>query len=319
MSFWKNLSDSANDILTYSRMFINKNGPTIAVVGGIALGIASTIYACAKTLDAPEIIEEHKAMMAPDECSDCENANTDECHEACDTENRADKVKVYFTTAGKFVKLYWLPATGLVCATALELWGFHKISSLNAKLVSVNAALTAVIGRYRKDVADVVGDDMERMIFEGKNFDILDDNDNVVGTHVASEFGVPNEYGAFSMVFDKSWPGFDEKSAIMNYFKVASMQEFVQNRVRRNGVCTFNEMLQFNGAPAKSLKTDGYLWGFAPKEGQDKSTYTASFGLANIKAYENGPFGPPDDPRIDMCLPLVWIGDVLPNNKFMRR
>lgn len=300
MSIFDKFAQFANDAVGFGRAFWNKNGSVVCITCGVGATLASTVYACYKTLNAPDIIEEHKTDMA---ALEAEHQNDTEL-----TIN--EKLPVYISTGVKFAKNYALPVIGWGVGTGLEVYGFAKERSDKKQALYALSSSLATLAAYRSRVAKVVGDENEQSIYRGDILEIVDATGATVRTiEPDDEVGDISNYGAFSIMFDNAWGSFQIGKPMLNYYKAKELEQFVTMKVRRNGMVTLNDLFEFGEHPKDKY---GYKWGFAPNPGCDRALYSANFGIANAKRYENGVWGPPEDDRIDMCLPLVYIGDMLP-------
>ncbi len=138
-------------------MTAKEASPTIAVIGGLALGAAAIISACSKMSKAKEEKENAETEMLALENTEFENKK----------EKTITYVKFGAKIASRFIKIFWLPLL-LEISSILSIWYSHGIMvKRNSALVSGAMVLTQQIDKYRSRVQEKIGKEAENDLFYG--------------------------------------------------------------------------------------------------------------------------------------------------------
>lgn len=147
-------------------MKISAARPEIFLIAGGLSMLAGTIYACIKTADAKNVLNEAKIEE--------EKADFDETVEVTDeelkqlkTEKGRKLTKIYTHVAWEMLKIYgipailWLGGMGMICS------GHHTLRKTNAGLVADSILAKKLFDEYRQRVAKAVGEEAEQKIYMG--------------------------------------------------------------------------------------------------------------------------------------------------------
>ena len=143
---------------------LKKHSPEILMVAGGVSVVTGTVLACKKTMNMPDILDEHKSI-ADDIKSEHEDTES--------KDYKHDITKLYLSTTKKIAKNYAVPvvieASGLVMLFSSN----NILRKRNAQIMAAYAALNKAFKFYRKNVVDTFGEDIDNdMLFGIKREDI---------------------------------------------------------------------------------------------------------------------------------------------------
>lgn len=273
---------------------LKKNAPKILLVSGVIATVGGTVLACKKTLKVPEIIEEVKTKSndiheAVDKLEVVSPATEDKRTYNND-DAKQDLTKLYFSTAGKILKVYWLP-TLLVGGGITLICMSHGM--MNKRLVAATAAyegLSQAFDRYRKRVVDAEGADKDREYLYGTPEERAahhEVSENVQKLH--EKLSNVDKNNPKMRIFDEISSGFWSPIPIYNLAKVreAKSLAWIRMKHRYNDlgygfVYLWEVELELGLVPTAASYTEG--WIYNPSFGEEQ----ISFGLETSGVgYEN--------------------------------
>lgn len=160
------------------RMYLKlrKISPELALAGGIVCGLGAIVAGCVASRKVNDIVEETNEKLNGVEADIELGAITSK-------EAKQRSFYIYKNAAWQCTKLY-APTVGLTMASIGLILTSHGI--LNKRYVGLSAAYSALDGAfkdYRKRVANVLGEDAEKILNNGgkveKNIKVIDEDDNV--------------------------------------------------------------------------------------------------------------------------------------------
>ena len=150
--------------------------PTLMVVGGVAGLVFAGVLACKETHEQlDDVIKEHKEKVAA--IKDIRDGKV--VLDEISTEEYAEKkykkhlLHIYLCTICKLAKVY-APAFLLAAASIFSiLWGHKIITRRHLAAAAECYALRETISEYRKRVADHVGEETEKRIFNNEETEVV--------------------------------------------------------------------------------------------------------------------------------------------------
>ncbi len=143
---------------------LKKNSPTILVIAGLGIGVASTITACRATTKLNDILEETKRDVDLIHASVGDETLSQEYTEE---DSQKDLVITYTKTGVKIAKLY-APAVGLgVIAAGCILKSHDILNKRNVALAAAYATIDKGFKEYRGRVIDRFGERVDRELKYG--------------------------------------------------------------------------------------------------------------------------------------------------------
>ena len=182
---------------------IKKNAPTILMVGGIALGVTATIFACKGTLHAKEIMDKAKTDREVVE-------EAKEKEEYTESMYKDDLMNIYKGTTIDIIKTYAPAAAIGAAAIGCIVQGQNILNKRNVVLTSAFAVLNAGYAKYRSNVEERFGTDAEKEINFGikeKEVEEIVTDDNGKKKKKKTKEKViddDSEYSPYARIFDPS-------------------------------------------------------------------------------------------------------------------
>lgn len=223
------------------RMYLKlrKISPELTLAGGIACGVAAVVVGCISSRKVDQIVKETQSELddLQDHVEDGVIANP-----------KKEAFKVYTNAAWEFAKLY-APTAGLTMASIGLILTSHGI--LNKRYVGLSAAYSALDGAfkdYRKRVANVLGEDAEKVLNNGgkveKNIKVIDEDDNVA-TKSGSNIVIQNHKNSpYEFDFNRfTAKGVWEPSADYIEMRLRNTQNYFNELLNARGHVFLNEIL----------------------------------------------------------------------------
>ena len=220
-------------------MKARKVSPELALIGGIACGIAAVVVGCVASNKAHLIVEETHAELDDLQALVEENK----------IENpKRETFKVYRKMVWKFTKLY-APTAGLTFASIGLILTSHGI--LNKRYVGISAAYSALDGAfkdYRRRVADLIGDEAEKVLSIGgkveKDIQVQDSEGNVKTKTGSSIVVQKHKDSPYEFDFNRfTAPNVWEPDADYNEMRLRNAQNYCNELLQARGHLFLNEVL----------------------------------------------------------------------------
>ena len=272
---------------------LKKHSPEILVVGGVVSMVAGGVMACKATLKVNEVLDETKENIERIHEA-TERGYTDAGEDYTAEDSKKDLAITYVQTCVKFLKLYGpaLAFTGLGVASILK---SHNI--LNTRNAALAAAYTAVdngFKKYRSNVIDRFGKDLDNELRYGlKEKEIEEVTKKEDGTEEVSKkivtVGNPREMSEFAVCFDETCMGWS-KDAEYNKRFLLDVQKFANQRLKEKGYLYLNELYEMIGVPATKA---GQVVGWIYERDDDKGDGYVDLNIFDIdderkRAFVNG-------------------------------
>lgn len=274
--------------------------PTIMVGAGIASLIAAGVVACVETTKhLGGIVDEHNAEMEKiRQAKEMAEAGEIEIDGGKDSIRKAT-AGVYLKTTGKTVKAY-LPAIGLaVTGVVLTVCGYGILQSRYAAMTTAYTALSESYKKFRKRVADEIGEEREKLLFSGAEKKLItethvgEDGNEIQKTTEKTVAKKDASCSPWTFIFDaanapRQWsrhPGY-------NYAFLVDKEMDMNRQLIHRGYLTLNQALESIGMPAIQ---EGMTIGWVYNKGTEPTT-TVSFGIELLDPDDPGCFqgGLPD-------------------------
>ena len=267
-----------------TKIFFQKNSPTILLVGGVVFVTGAAIFACIKTRKLDDAIAENKKEL--DQIKSLKKeADETESVEYQDKAYKKDLTKIYVNAGMKVAKLYAVPlAIGAVGFAMI----FESHSIMGERYSSAVAAAMAterIFNFYRKNVREELGEEADHRFRYGLKKEtidkpVLDDNGNPKTDKEGNpkfkreEIVVPKDeeetlaYSPYARVFAKYCP----------FIQITKGQNYGSQEWEESGYYNLEFIQSIEDECNRKLKLDGHLFlndayralGFDPSpEGQD--------------------------------------------------
>jgi hypothetical protein len=211
---------------------LNAGSPTILVVAGV-VGLGATAVLAAKaTRRIDPILDEHKQARAAIGYGDVEYKKS----------HQKEIVRLYGHTSFELTKLYG-PTLFVGTTSAVAVLGGHRI--LRTRHIATMAAYSGLMEQfnaYRKRIAQTLGEDMERSIYQGARGEYQE-------TEIKGEYKLAPKYDNDGLPASYLTPWFDEtnvhwsRDPVHNYLFLKGVQQHANNMLRIRGHVFLNDVL----------------------------------------------------------------------------
>ena len=237
--------------------------PEILIGVGVVGIIGGTVYACYKTTKLKDIVEEDKETRnelktSYEEIKTSEDVDLEEAEKAY----RKDLTHSYISTAGKVVKLYAGPV--IVCTISISCLLYSHVI-LRRRILGLAAAYTTInesYKKYRQNVVDRYGEDIDRELrFGSTKMKLKDvDPDAITEDNKKNKVDVIEEnpqtnktsdicgYSDYARFFEDGCNGW-EKSAEWNLAFLKGVQAKFNDILHTRGYVFLNEIYDWLGIP----------------------------------------------------------------------
>lgn len=274
------LKETATRSLSLAKLAIQKRSPEILIGVGIVSIVGGTIAACRATLKVESILDEHAVMM-----DDIQSGLDDE--EAIYTEKDAqkDKTIALFKTSAKLVKNY-APSALLIGFGVGCVIGSHNIMvKRQAALLGAYNALEKAFEEYRKRVANEIGEERERDLYDGvQTIDVLDESTGEM-VKESRTAGIP--ISPYARFFDESSVNW-VNNAPKNRFTLKMIQNMANDRLKARGYLFLNEVYEMLGFPPEMNTEAGQVVGWVYGEGDGFVDFNLFRTCTNDEAINEG-------------------------------
>lgn len=222
------------------------HSPELLLGVGIAGAVITVVTACKATLKVSEVLEEHKSDLEKID----ETVANEEITEYTEEDAKKDKVIRYRDTAVQMVKLY-APAVILgVLSIGCMVKSNDILNKRNMSLAAAYTVLDNAYTRYRQNVRDKFGDEVDRQLKNSESeVEVTELKED--GTTETTKVVVADASG-YSKYFTKANPDWDNnEDFILNFLR--AQQTMANKRLISKGWITLNDvykMLNFKETKA---------------------------------------------------------------------
>lgn len=224
---------------------LRKNAPTIATAAGVVGLVGTSVLASRATLKAQDIVEEHKSEIektnkAVREVGKIERAKKESLYSVDDY--RKEMANVWLKTSGKMLKLY-APAIALgVASISAICYGHNEMQNRIAGLTSALNIAQVSLEKYRKSIAENLGEEQEKAMYNEAQLEVEKDEDGKV-VHIS----VPTREDSLGRFFDRGLSTAWQPSSSDNGVYLRSQENFFNEQLARRGYVFLNEVYQALG------------------------------------------------------------------------
>ncbi len=303
---------------------LSKYKPEILLVGGIGATITGTILACKAYKESQNIIEYHKENIKDEnkyyeEQKDTMDPDFEFSPETLkDFKKRHGRIvfEIYKDTGIELAKIY-APAVstytfGVFCICA----GFGIMRQRYVTTMAAYGVLEKAFDKYRGRIKTLLGEDMEKAIYNGEKveMDIYNDKGKKVGTNVVESEENALELAPYAVYWDRSTSASYRENREYAHTFLYGIEKNMNELLLSKGHLTLNEVYNAlgleetaTGAICGWLITEDYPsetdWDNVVKFDIKEECYTDwEEGMASIRTGRN-----PVQYRIDFnCDGIIW-------------
>lgn len=258
-----------------AQLTVRKHSPEILMVAGVIGTVAGAVMACKETLELEDVLDECKQekMELEEQYAMCEEYSEDAL--------KKDQVKLTIKQVAKIVKLY-APSVIMEATSIGVIFASNDIMrKRNASMAAAYATLNSMYKRYRQNVIESYGEEVDKDMRFGvkheKVTEIDEDGNKVkVDARIVDLDNTALAISDYSRFFQTGCKGFDENSGRYNILYLKGIQAMFNNKLIADGYVMLNDVyreLGFDTIP------EGWSIGWVYDEANPIGDNYIDFGL----------------------------------------
>lgn len=258
-----------------AQLTVRKHSPEILMVAGVIGTVAGAVMACKETLELEDVLDECKQekMELEEQYAMCEEYSEDVL--------KKDQVKLTIKQVAKIVKLY-APSVIMEATSIGVIFASNDIMrKRNASMAAAYATLNSMYKRYRQNVIESYGEEVDKDMRFGvkheKVTEIDEDGNKVkVDARIVDLDNTALAISDYSRFFQMGCKGFDASSGRYNLLYLKGIQAMFNNKLIADGYVMLNDVyreLGFDTIP------EGWSIGWVYDEANPIGDNYIDFGL----------------------------------------
>lgn len=258
-----------------AQLTVRKHSPEILMVAGVIGTVAGAVMACKETLELEDVLDECKQekMDLEEQYAMCEEYSEDAL--------KKDQVKLTIKQVAKIVKLY-APSVIMEATSIGVIFASNDIMrKRNASMAAAYATLNSMYKRYRQNVIESYGEEVDKDMRFGvkheKVTEIDEDGNKVkVDARIVDLDNTALAISDYSRFFQMGCKGFDASSGRYNLLYLKGIQAMFNNKLIADGYVMLNDVyreLGFDTIP------EGWSIGWVYDEANPIGDNYIDFGL----------------------------------------
>lgn len=258
-----------------AQLTVRKHSPEILMVAGVIGTVAGAVMACKETLELEDVLDECKQekMELEEQYAICEEYSEDAL--------KKDQVKLTIKQVAKIVKLY-APSVIMEATSIGVIFASNDIMrKRNASMAAAYATLNSMYKRYRQNVIESYGEEVDKDMRFGvkheKVTEIDEDGNKVkIDARIVDLDNTALAISDYSRFFQMGCKGFDASSGRYNLLYLKGIQAMFNNKLIADGYVMLNDVyreLGFDTIP------EGWSIGWVYDEANPIGDNYIDFGL----------------------------------------
>ena len=258
-----------------AQLTVRKHSPEILMVAGVIGTVAGAVMACKETLELGDVLDECKQekMELEEQYAMCEEYSEDAL--------KKDQVKLTIKQAAKIVKLYAPSVIMEVTSIGVIFASNDIMRKRNASMAAAYATLNSMYKRYRQNVIESYGEEVDKDMRFGvkheKVTEIDEDGNKVkIDARIVDLDNTALAISDYSRFFQMGCKGFDASSGRYNLLYLKGIQAMFNNKLIADGYVMLNDVyreLGFDTIP------EGWSIGWVYDESNPIGDNYIDFGL----------------------------------------
>lgn len=258
-----------------AQLTVRKHSPEILMVAGVIGTVAGAVMACKETLELEDVLDECKQekMELEEQYAMCEEYSEDAL--------KKDQVKLTIKQAVKIVKLYAPSVIMEVTSIGVIFASNDIMRKRNASMAAAYATLNSMYKRYRQNVIESYGEEVDKDMRFGvkheKVTEIDEDGNKVkIDARIVDLDNTALAISDYSRFFQAGCKGFDASSGRYNLLYLKGIQAMFNNKLIADGYVMLNDVyreLGFDTIP------EGWSIGWVYDEANPIGDNYIDFGL----------------------------------------
>lgn len=224
-----------------AQLTVRKHSPEILMVAGVIGTVAGAVMACKETLELENVLDEckHEKMELEEQYAMCEEYSEDAL--------KKDQVKLTIKQAVKIVKLY-APSVIMEATSIGVIFASNDIMrKRNASMAAAYATLNSMYKRYRQNVIESYGEEVDKDMRFGvkheKVTEIDEDGNKVkIDARIVDLDNTALAISDYSRFFQAGCKGFDASSGRYNLLYLKGIQAMFNNKLIADGYVMLNDV-----------------------------------------------------------------------------
>ena len=223
------------------QLTVRKHSPEILMVAGVIGTVAGAVMACKETLELEDVLDECKQekMELEEQYATCEEYSEDAL--------KKDQVKLTIKQVAKIVKLY-APSVIMEATSIGVIFASNDIMrKRNASMAAAYATLNSMYKRYRQNVIESYGEEVDKDMRFGvkheKVTEIDEDGNKVkIDARIVDLDNTALAISDYSRFFQSGCKGFDASSGRYNLLYLKGIQAMFNNKLIADGYVMLNDV-----------------------------------------------------------------------------
>ena len=224
-----------------AQLTVRKHSPEILMVAGVIGTVAGAVMACKETLELEDVLDECKQekMELEEQYAMCEQYSEDAL--------KKDQVKLTIKQVAKIVKLY-APSVIMEATSIGVIFASNDIMrKRNASMAAAYATLNSMYKRYRQNVIESYGEEVDKDMRFGvkheKVTEIDEDGNKVkIDARIVDLDNTALAISDYSRFFQAGCRGFDSSSGRYNLLYLKGIQAMFNNKLIADGYVMLNDV-----------------------------------------------------------------------------
>ena len=224
-----------------AQLTVRKHSPEILMVAGVIGTVAGAVMACKETLELEDVLDECKQekMELEEQYAMCEEYSEDAL--------KKDQVKLTIKQAAKIVKLYAPSVIMEVTSIGVIFASNDIMRKRNASMAAAYATLNSMYKRYRQNVIESYGEEVDKDMRFGvkheKVTEIDEDGNKVkIDARIVDLDNTALAISDYSRFFQAGCKGFDTSSGRYNLLYLKGIQAMFNNKLIADGYVMLNDV-----------------------------------------------------------------------------
>ena len=224
-----------------AQLTVRKHSPEILMVAGVIGTVAGAVMACKETLELEDVLDECKQekMELEEQYAMCEEYSEDAL--------KKDQVKLTIKQAVKIVKLYAPSVIMEVTSIGVIFASNDIMRKRNASMAAAYATLNSMYKRYRQNVIESYGEEVDKDMRFGvkheKVTEIDEDGNKVkIDARIVDLDNTALAISDYSRFFQSGCRGFDASSGRYNLLYLKGIQAMFNNKLIADGYVMLNDV-----------------------------------------------------------------------------
>lgn len=224
-----------------AQLTVRKHSPEILMVAGVIGTVAGAVMACKETLELEDVLDECKQekMELEEQYATCEEYSEDAL--------KKDQVKLTLKQAAKIVKLYAPSVIMEVTSIGVIFASNDIMRKRNASMAAAYATLNSMYKRYRQNVIESYGEEVDKDMRFGvkheKVTEIDEDGNKVkIDARIVDLDNTALAISDYSRFFQAGCKGFDASSGRYNLLYLKGIQAMFNNKLIADGYVMLNDV-----------------------------------------------------------------------------